>query len=368
MLQKTHADLTDALQAIVEHSEHVAIAWDRIPALAEHLKLVLQDAAIVVPPWADPTLHTDEFPLTNDEQTIQYFFVMVPQGFEHHLLDPDGNATIWEMEVAGQRRIGVHAQYACAMRALRQGQKILDPDYLSRMTAGDVADFYRNEATGVPNLSDLPGRLDRFHEIGRVLLERYQGQYANLLQATGGHLFRVDGNGIVQRLIEEFPLSYGDWPFCKLSVTPARMLYDRRRPDIATSDAYLRLTTIHDLDHFEAGADVARPFVLIRLGILQVSPYLGQILRDCQAVGPQAQVYNEARAAAMLVCRELVRLSGLSSPEIGGDLWATGFYRCPRCRPYVTAAELPCTHRSICHAYNQAHELFALAPMVGTGD
>lgn len=364
----THDELTLALRQIVDNAEHIFIQWNRIPALADHLRTLAEHRSIVVPAWANPAMYPDEFPAANTIDTIQFFFVMIPQGYQYYLLDDAGNPTLWQSKVAGKPRVGVHAQYACASRALRHGMNILDPDYLITMTLDEVGRFYMDESSGQPNLPDLPGRLARFQEVGRILKEKYQGLYASLLREANGFLFRPDGKGIVQRLITEFSLSYGDWPFCKLSVTPARMLYDRRCPQIPSSEAYLNLTDIRDPGHFEAGADVARPFTLIRLGILRVSQQLSQLLANRQPVSSNPRVYDEARAAAMLVCRELVRLSGLSSPDIGGELWATGFYYCRHCRPGISDAELPCNHKPVCRSYQGEYDLFDLAPMVGTGD
>jgi Potential Queuosine, Q, salvage protein family len=361
----THSDLTRELTDIVKRSHGVEIHWDMVPLLAENLKSLGKRAEVFLPPWADPGRYQDEFPLTNDEATIQLFLVMIAQGYQHYQLDSGGNVRQWSLRVAGQVREGVHAQYACSARALRQGLNILDGDYLADMRMEDVQQFYMDETTGDPNISDLPGRRARFQEVGRVLRAKYQGQALNLFVGSGGLLFDEHGGGLVQRLVMDFPLSYGDWPFCKLSMTPARMLQDRRETSIPSSDAYLAATEIHDPQHFEAGADVARPFALIRMGVLEIAPELARQLANREPIGP---AYDDLRASAILVCRELSRLSEMPSPQIAGELWATGFFRCPNCRPQVTDSELWCPHKVNCRAYKGDHSLFSLAPMVGTGD
>ncbi|HZQ09630.1 MAG TPA: queuosine salvage family protein [Anaerolineae bacterium] len=364
----SYTELTAALWEIVDHARDVRVRWERVPAFADHLRALQLQKEITVPPWADPAKYPDEFPQVNDLDTIQLFLVMIAQGYQHYLKDELGQPTNWAVVINDARHEGVHAQYACAMRALANGMNILDCQYLQNMSLQDVERFYLDEEYGRATLSDLPGRLARFQEVGRVLKEKFNGRAANLFAQAQGLLFAPDGTGIVQTLVREFPLSYGDWPFCKLSMTPARMLDDRRQPFIPTSPEYLALTVIQDPEHFEAGADVARPFVLIRLGILEISPHLARVLREVEPVGRTASEYAEARAAAMLVCRELVRLSGISSPEIGGELWATGYYRCPICRPQISDAELLCRHKSVCAAYQGDYALYDLAPMAGTGD
>lgn len=362
-----HAELTAALKQLVNEARHVKVHWDRLPQLAESIRRNQAHQQLILPDWANPQSYPDEFPAGNDCNTIQYFFTMVPQGYLHYMVN-EGRIGIWRMRVLGVDRSGIHAQYACAERARRRGLDVNDPQQLVTMTQEDIIEFYRDETTGRPNLADLPGRLARFHEIGHVLIQRYAGSFTHLLERSEGYLFREDGNGIVQQLVREFPLGYGDWPFCKLSMSPARMLVDRQIAAIPSTDEYLRLTTIRDPEHFEAGADVARPFALTRLGILELDETLSYQLETMASLGLDSRGYAEMRAAAILVCRKLVQTTGVSSPHIGGELWATGFYRCPACRPAVPDTELSCTYKPICLAYQQSHYLFRLAPMVGTGD
>lgn len=360
--------LTQTLHQIVDSAVHVKIQWDRVPELAEWIKKHAVTQQIAVPAWADPQGHADEFPPENTLDTIQYFFCLVPQSYQHYILNEKHLPDLWGMTVLGKYRTGVHAQYACAVRAQRRGVDLLNPNYLVTMPLADVEEFYRDELTGEPNISDLAGRQARFNEIGQVLLERYQRHFANMLKTAGGYLFRDDGNGILQQLVREFPLSYGDWPFCKLSMSPARMLYDRRRPEIPAAEEYLALTDIRDMDHFEAGADVARPFALIRMGVIEIDASFQEKLRLLKPLSADAREYQEARAATMLICRQLVEQSGVSSPHIGGELWSTGFYNCPVCRPAVADTTLTCIYKPICRAYQLDSSLFALYPMIGTGD
>jgi hypothetical protein len=361
----THADLTRELSEIVRRSHNVQIRWEKVAALAENLKQMAVRQEVFLPPWADPGHFPDEFPLSNDDAAIQLFVVMIAQGYLHYQQDATGNLRQWSLTVGGKVREGVHAQYACSARAVRDGLDILDARYLAEMSTEDVRRFYLDESTGEPNVPDLPGRRQRFQEVGRVLLAKYHGQALNLFLEARGFLFDDKGGGLVQRLVKDFPLSYGDWPFCKLSMTPARMLHDRRETQIPSSDSYLAATVIHDPEHFEAGADVARPFALIRLGVLEIGSVLARQLQSREPIG---RAYDELRASAILVCRELSRLSEVASPHIAGELWATGFFRCPNCRPRVTDAELWCPHKTSCRAYRGEYSLFSLAPMVGTGD
>src|SRR6266568_4573317 len=71
----------------------------------------------------------------------------------------------------------------------------------------------------------VEGRLAKYQEIGAVLRQRYDGHFLNLLAEADGWLFRDDGRGVIQSLVEQFPISYGDWPFAKLANVIARGLH-----------------------------------------------------------------------------------------------------------------------------------------------
>ena len=111
----------------------------------------------------------------------------------------------------------------------------------------------------------LPERHRTLNEVGRVLLDRHDGQTVNLFEKADGYLFRDDGLGLVQQLNNQFPYSFGDWPFMKLAFLLATALETRLDFELPTIDTYRRVTTIRDPENFMGMADYYIPFFYANL-------------------------------------------------------------------------------------------------------
>ncbi|MBM3299422.1 MAG: hypothetical protein FJY85_05665, partial [Deltaproteobacteria bacterium] len=237
------------ISQLMEDAEHVCIMRPQLRQIAEEMRGALEtDEGSFL---HDPKRYPYESPAKNDEETIQFFYILGSQNFCIWRRDRKGDVEAWDIHINGQRFVGARGVTAANMRALRIGKNLLDPACLSQLTLKDVEDIYRDEETGQVNLQLLPERQAKFNEIGSVLQEHFNGSFTTLLQRAEGYLFREDGQGIVQQLLTYFPLSYGDWPFCKLAMLTPALLYHRRDKGIPTTEEYLSLTNINDFDNFE---------------------------------------------------------------------------------------------------------------------
>jgi hypothetical protein len=365
----TYEASTRELERVLKASESVSIRWDRVDAFARTLTATPGGELGDSPPWAAPLTYQDEFPLSNDLSTIQFFFVAVPQGYDHYVMRPGRAVEMWQLRVSGKVRVGVHGLYAGIVRALERGFDLLDARVLAGVSTDDVREIFQDESTGVTSIGDLDGRRDRWHELGQGLLTHYSGSFANLLARAGGHVYREDGEGVVQQLVRTFPLAYGDWPYGKFAITPSRMLADRLDAGIASTPEFRRLATIRDPEHLDAGADATRPFALIRLGILDVHGALRAHLTRSEQIGFGTPEHNALRAAAILACRRLTEESGWPPQRLASELWTTGAFRCPSCKPRKPASpDWSCPHTDTCAAYNDEPERFAVQHPAGTHD
>ena len=333
--------------------ERVAAVMANLPA--EH---------IAARSYSQVNLRPQDFPDqtlgVNDSLAIQFAFVTGSHGFFIWQRDAAGHATPWEITVNGVRYRGAPGLGACHMRALSRGIDILDPAILMALSSSDLDDYYRDEASGRTTLQHLEGRLAKYQEIGRVLRDRFEGQFANVLREADGWLFRDDGGGIIQALVEHFPISYGDWPFAKLAMVITRGLYQRREAGVPTSDEFERLTTIRDPQRFDAGADYYRPFFLMRVGALRVSEELRAHLSREELIEPESAWEHEYRAATLHACDALAQTSGTPLFNAAAEAWETGFLRCRRCAPGVAETELGCPYARVCRAYNESPELLSM--------
>jgi hypothetical protein len=269
--------------------------------------------------------------------------------------------------VDGELREGFPAYLACQARALRQGKNILDPDYLLSMTLADVEEFYRDERTGEVALQLIPERLERFKEVGRVLKEKYGGSFLTLLERAQGYLFRDDGLGIIQQLITNFPLTYGDWPFCKKAMVTIGNLYQDRDRLIPRDAPERDLIELRDPEKLEIGADYYRPYFFYRVGVLRISEPFKNLLRQRKLIERDSPLEREYRAWTVLVGRELAAELGVTPHDVAVETWGMGFVRCRSCFVGATDAEVPCSYRSVCLSYNADPALMeTLWPLVLT--
>ena len=353
------------LDDLARGARHVTIVPEKLREVAAAMRGELAGAGGSF--QTDPQQYPNESPPVNDRNTLQFFFVLTSQEFCIWRRDAQGLVEAWEIEIDGQRYVGARGIAAAHVRALRQGKDLLNPAYLASMTLEYVQDFYRDERTGDVTLQLLPQRLAKFNELGRVLLDRYAGHAANVLGRSDGYLFRDDGGGLVQQLLQHFPGAYLDWPFCKLAILLAKFLTGRKTDGVPTTDEYRALTLVRDTEHFDMAADYYIPLFFIRAGIFRISDDLARHLRDQRLIERDSRMEREFRACTIVAGRALAEECGWPISAVDTECWKTGYLRCRLCRVGITDEELPCPYRAVSRGFQDEHGLMELRwPLVLT--
>ena len=340
----THAGMLAELATITERAQHVMLDRRQLARVAGIMR---------------SRVHLDDIPVPRDSPNLepaallQFYLVAGAHNFLIWQRDDAGAVRPWSAYISGEQRFGAPAISACHIRALREGRNILDPDYLSSMTLTDMEAYYRDERTGLVTLQFIPERLAKFQEIGRALRERYDGSFVTMLERAEGFLFRADGQGIAQQLLSNFPLSYGDWPFCKLIMVALSHLYHEQDALFPEGSRYRALVDLQDPESLEVGADYYRPFFLYRVGVLRIREEFRQRLVGQQLIDRDGPIEREYRAWTILATRALADHLGVLSHELAQELWAMAFMRCRPCYVGVPEDEVPCSYRRICHSYNE---------------
>ena len=344
MRSYTHAMMLAELGAITERARHVMLDREQLGRVASIMRSRTHVDDILVP---------RDSPHLEPAELLQFYLVAGAHNFLIWQRDDAGAVQPWSAYVNGERRFGAPAILACHIRALREGRNILNPDYLSAMTLTDMEAYYRDERTGRVSLQFIPERLAKFHEIGRVLREQYDGTFLTLLERAEGFLFREDSTGIAQGLLTHFPLAYGDWPFCKLIMVALGHLYHERDALFPRGSTYQALVELQDPQSLEVGADYYRPFFLYRVGVLRISDDFRQRLTNQHLIDRDSPLEREYRAWTIMATRALAGQLGVLSHELAQELWAMAFMRCRPCYVGVPEDEVPCSYRPICHSYNE---------------
>ncbi len=362
-------DMEARLAEIVRNPRHVRLDLQRLEQVATRAPSSIESR------WWEDFRTADEHykqPLhakLNDCDAIQFAIVSGSQGWLIWQREPDGHVIPLTINVDGEKYVGAWALMACHVRAIRRGQNILDANVLAGLTMKDVVDHYQDEVSAQVRVQLLEERLENFREVGRVLRDEFDGHFLNVLRRAGGHLYRADGQGLIQLLVTKFPRSFGDWPMAKLpNVTIMGLLELRasRRfpPEID------QLLDFEDLENLEGGADYYRPWFFVRVGVFDISAELKRTLHVRDLIEPGSQMEEEFRAFTILAMRELARRTGGwpgALPGLEVETHAQAFLKCRRCRVGIPEKELPCLYRSVCKATCDDHELMDCAwPLVMT--
>lgn len=259
----------------------------------------------------------------------------------------------WEVKYSGRRHDGYWALAAALHRGVREdGLPLWDARWMAGLDAPALDHLLRGEGRPIPMAEE---RLRHLREAGRVLLERWGGNFANLLAASGG-----DAVQLVRGIVEAFP-SFRDevvWAAGKTPGTTRRTVrrtvrfYKRAQifaADLSRLMAGRPAGQLGGLRHLTAFADYKVPQVMRGAGLLVYAPSLAGRLERREELPPGSGEEVEIRAATLWGCEWLVRefnrihsvrdaggaRSGppVTAMDVDYRLWAAG-QRHPALQPY----------------------------------
>src|SRR5438270_10338439 len=206
--------ILSSTRSIVEQGEYVWINQDRLPGVAA--QLIAANPLTSTSTWYERYHYND-----GTERTVNWLLVLdalnfcfwPEKGQQRWRIDYQGggdqkgsSAGNQEGTVAGNHkgsRAGDHkgsagdhkgsplqdgywAEAASLTRAVEEGIPLWDAEYLSKMSREQLAHIFRGVSSPEhPEGEMIPlfeQRLQNVHEVGRVLLDRYDGQFANAVE------------------------------------------------------------------------------------------------------------------------------------------------------------------------------------------
>jgi hypothetical protein len=299
---------------VVEHAQRVHIDQERIESLAA----AVAASGVAVPSW-NRDLHWAGI----DEQTAMYTFVLDSLNFCFW------GEPRWKVTYNGLLLDGYWALAASLRRAVEEGRPILDAAYLATIGEADLASILRGSAP-IPLFAE---RLANLQELGRVLVERYHGQCAEIIRAAGG-----DAVALVRRVASDLS-SFND-----VATYQERdvLIYKRAQilvGDLAGSLEGKGLGAFRNLHELTAFADYKLPQILRRFGVLAYDPALAARVdaRDLITAGSGEEV--EIRAATLWVVELLRRALAeqgrdYAAYQLDWWLWETSQHLPPDAWPY----------------------------------
>ncbi|HEX3270479.1 MAG TPA: queuosine salvage family protein [Ktedonobacterales bacterium] len=238
----------------------------------------------------------------------------------------------WRVEWRGETLDGYNALAASLSRAMEDGQPLYDAAYLAALDEATLATILRLApgATPIPLFAE---RLANAREVGRVLLERYDSQFANALDAA-----RRDAVSLALLLARDFS------SFTDVAIWNGHPVPFLKRAQICVADVYTAfggagLGAITGLDQLTAFADYKLPQLLRYQGVMVYAPELAAQVDAYQEIAVGSAPEVEIRAATIwavelirraLAERNLIR----SASELDYRLWSESQAPTPDMRPY----------------------------------
>ncbi len=222
------------------------------------------------------------------------------------------NQPRWSIEYKGETLSGYWAEAAALTRAVEEGYALWDARYLSEISSADLATIFRgapSPGTSAVKLAATPveiplfeQRLANAREVGRVLLERFDGQFTHVIEEAAGSAVRL-----ALLLAEYFP-SFRD--VASFRGQEVRFL---KRAQICVADLRgafggQRWGAFTDVDQLTVFADYKLPQLLRHFGVLEYHPTLAERIDRQELLEPGSEEEVQIRAATIWAC-ELLRQS-----------------------------------------------------------
>ncbi len=238
----------------------------------------------------------------------------------------------WQVEWRGRTLDGFAALMAALVRALDEGRPVWDARYLAALDDAELGAILR-PAPGSATIPLFAARLAHAREVGRVLLERYDGTFAQVAEAADGSAVEL-----THTLARDFR-SFDD-----VVAWHGYTIRFYKRAQICVADLRATVTDapwarFRDMERLTAFADYKLPQVLRWQGALVYAPELAARVDGYAPVAAGSDAEIEIRAAtiwAVELLRRALMERGVArtASEIDQRLWMESQHASPDMHPY----------------------------------
>lgn len=294
----TREKIEGSIKYVVDNSKYVKINEDNINTLVPLLKENKKKA------WLNNDyLDIEKF---SQDQILMYFILCESLNFCYW--DSDMK---WKIEYKGEWYSGSFGLFYAISKAIKNGYRLLDIDYLERITLEEFDDIFRG-TTSIPLLKE------RF-EIVKQLVREFK-KMPNLLQEMSAN----NDIELLNKIINNFE------NFRDISLYKGKEVYFFKRAILLVGDLILNIDSIKEKvrndDNMLGCADYKIPQVLRQLGILEYTADLAKLVDEEQVLDHDSEMEIEIRAN-MLYVIELIKSSlhtagiHMNSVQIDNALW-----------------------------------------------
>jgi len=235
----------------------------------------------------------------------------------------------WTIKYMDKQYDGAWGIIASLGRAIDNNIPILDAKFLSTLSKNDLKEILKGNIT-IPLFNE---RLKILRENGKILAEKYNGQFSKVLEKSENDALRL-----LEILTADFP-SFDD-----TAQYNCQKVIFHKRAQLAISDIYRtfkgkKFGNLKNIDQLTAFADYKIPQSLRNLGILEYAPELAAKIDNKIQIPAGSEEEVEIRANAIwaieLMKKELkAKNFDVTSMDIDSYLWLLGQNKSPNDRPY----------------------------------
>lgn len=293
---RTHQEFIENCQDILAKQSHVSINETALESLAQSLK-----ASNFIPDWKE---YISEEANSADNYDFKRAF------YELATITAQNGGYIYEDAAGAMQKWQKDGSGAKAM-----------VEKMAEIRAAGALPFYDISEASVelkiaPLLKGVPFAEKRLKIFKEFAAEENHRKVEELLEgAFDGKAYKLDMN-FVAKLAAIMPEGFGDDTFLKKAILTSLM---------AAANAHHHGVRV-DISDLTIAADYILPQVLNAdsVGVLSFSPALKDTLEKRQSLPEDSSEVTALRAAAVVVCEKLSKLSGLSAQDIDGHLWLAG--------------------------------------------
>ncbi len=231
----------------------------------------------------------------------------------------------FETDYQGKRWCDSEAMLACMHRAINSGIPLFSGEYLANLTKEQFNTIF----AGTIQMPMVDERVAIFNEVGRVLVEKYQGSYHNFVRSCSPRLYD-QGNGLLERLVTEFPR------FNDVSDYHGNKVQIFKLAQLGIWGMHLALSPrghwkLEDASELTAFADYIVPVGLRVMGIFEYAKELEDQINNLQEVRRDSDAEVELRASSIyciaLLTEEINKrrpgMTPLLMPQVDFRFWKT---------------------------------------------
>ncbi|EFP08251.1 hypothetical protein CRE_16854 [Caenorhabditis remanei] len=276
---------------IVEHGSLVKINQKGVVKVAEQILEAAKDGSIKEALFLSPELH----PKSGDKEAVQWVFLVDTINFSFW---PDEGAH-YDVSWNGKTYTGYFSACAAVNKAIAAKIPVLSAEWMKNVTEEEIDRIFKSDSGySIPLLGE---RVKAINESGRVLLEKFDGEFYNCVMKS-----ERSAQTLLKLIVENFT-SFRD--FAEFHNQKVSLL---KRAQILVADVYGALQGHDDIADFKdistitMFADYRVPQALAYLGALDYSQELLDQIGEGKRLDNGSAAEVELRGASIAVCDEIV--------------------------------------------------------------